>query len=142
MFICSFFPFHSLFCFQQFFCVFLHENLNRMCFLTHNQRWRQKHSNCLPHATRHFIAHISSFHTPPPHILPQVSPPVCALMFFLSVCVSFPVFDKKKKIKRCRRGLSLDLVQRVSSSTFCGHSASSSFPTRFCVFFVILFSYF
>lgn len=78
----------SFFCFQQFFCVFLHENLNRMCFLTHNQRWRQKHSNCLPHATRHFIAHISSFHTPPtPHPPTSLSSCPCINVFSLSVRV-------------------------------------------------------
>lgn len=91
LFVLSFLFIHFILflCFQQFFCVFLHENLNRMCFLTHNQRWRQKHSNCLPHATRHFIAHTSSScHTPPPpHSPTSFSSCLCINVFSLSVRV-------------------------------------------------------
>lgn len=84
------------FCFSSFHFsnIFRMKNLNRMCFLTHNQRrrwWRQKHSNCLPHDNDacHTSTHSYIYIHPLPSHTPHTSlSPVCALMFSQSLSLS------------------------------------------------------
>lgn len=92
----------------------------------------------MPHFKTHTYIYI---HPPRPHSSHISLSCLCINVFTVSLCRCVRVISWF-----CRRGLSaatLVLVQRVSSSTFCGHSVAS-FPspsssfTRYC-YFVFLF---